>query len=1245
MSDHFIESETTAINARADRQARLRGLERLHRVEEIAERFRCPVEVDPAEPEVARLPFAALKVRIAGRPASARQLRERAQSTGLGADEQGVWINLDVTEPSIDRVEDMLVAFFTDLYEGDPEPFLIMPKAQVQIPEDDAFPTSSAWLERFYGGDFLPREKKPVVVDLARCQGPYLRAIDERPLQIVDAASQIASLAAGFRPGPVQGALDEGRFDPHLTAALDPDHQATIKETRAYFQSLLEAAPPGIQHVAWVNSGAEANEKALHIARVNGGGGKKILAFEGGFHGRTLLSLYSTWNPVKRAPYQLEGFETHFLPFPLDAELVDPPVPKGWRRAWSTAGADRARWVEAAADDPLLKAEVESLMATEAALQAGDVMACMVEPYQGEGGDRGASSRFMNGLRALTRAYGVALIFDEVQVGFGLGGPVFWHAMFYLLDADGQPDGPDLIVCAKRAQVGLVLSRWPDPEPAPFHTASVVRGAVHLDMVQAQITHEALAQERLLSLAARWPALVTRPRAIGDAFAFDLPSGKVALNLIAQRFYRGYMVYIAGARTLRYRMNRAMSAADVNRIFDIIEASIEALIELAGGLEGEDWIARLESVEIPKWSPPAPGEPGAEKPPAAPVTLEALITEHTAALADRVLKIEGQLTEADRRWGAKALGLGADARGQAVIPAVKAADPAAFEAEVGVPLRRWLADALGTRIRPMAPEGFEEIADAIDALQATVYEPARRDELVYLKSVVQSAGAVALVAEDPDGLVGLSLGGPLEMWWSLDGPRQDPNCGRHNTFYSADITVHPRGRGRGVGWRLRVAQIEAVLAHRTEDGRPRYAHITGRNRVGRTEAMWAINQRFGGYCARIYNDQYGHQGAQARYYRIPLRRFDRRPFEANTAAPAMRVLDAAHGVSQPTGVGHGQLERARQLGLFDEAALTKLTLSNFITRPYVRYAEYLRHMTPRGCDHLYFTSSADEMVDKSFRALKHNRADAAVAIGLEGGQLGAVTAAARSLSVDASRAEAERFGHFGWPMIPHPANGLAQTMAALEALVAQFGVDRLLGLYVESVQRRTGRTLTAEDWAALCAFRDRTGVPLILVETTTGMGRNGKDLWWLDTVAGDPDLVLWWSGGQIGHIFSNDTWYVKKPLTLISTWDGDELSATRLLRQLYLTRDLPLGWLSRRLEAGLKAAGYGEGVLGGMGLYRTLRVGGDRATRIQHGLVREGVRVARVAYDVLAIAPALTATEAEIDRLVGAIARVDQEMM
>lgn len=1219
----------------------LEHLQYLHRLEEVAERFGLPLE-RLSEPdgvdadEWARLRFSRLAdVLVGGRLLDPLTAAARAKGVGLATDAAGILLPLDGSEP-IERLEDRLSTFLDGLFRHDPVRFLTMPRRRIEIPAEGTLPRSAALLARFYGEDFLPREKKPAVIDLRRSQGPYLRSIDDEPLQIVDAASQIASHAAGVRPAAAQAAFDEGAFDPYLGAAPPPEHAISAPAVEAFRRDILAVASPGLRYVTFCNGGAEANEKAYHLARQNGPGGRRILAFEGAFHGRTLLSLYSTWNPVKRAPYQLPGFETDFLPFPLpDSPDADPPIPDGWRRAWSTPKGRRV-WE----GDPLLEREAHVLSEVEAQIRAGDVMCLAIEPYQCEGGDRPATRRFFHGLRALTRAYGIPLIFDEVQSGFGLGGPVFWHQKFRLLDADGNPDGPDLVVGAKRAQVGYVLSRWPDPTPTTSHVASMVRGRAHLHMVRNTPGHSGHARRHLSKLMERWPGIVTRARVVGDAFAFDLPTTNVANHLIGQRFYRGYMVYIAGKSTLRYRLNRGMTPGDVDAIFAVIDASLTALVEQSGGWDRDggqaaldDLIQRMDAQKPAPWE--APDAPEADPLP----DLQAILADPSGAVADRLLRAAGELSPADRDAGAALLGLAPDIRGADAIPALRDADPATFAASAGIELARFAADVLGTRVHTVSAEAFAEYAAEIEAIQSESYEPARRDALALLKLVTASRGGLCVVAEDPAGLVGYTFGAPLELWPSTDGPAQDPHRGRGNTLYSADLTVATRGRGRGIGWRLRAAMVRAALAVRRPDGRPRYAFISGRNRVGEADAMWRLNQRFGAYEVARYHGQYGDPHAMSRYYRLPMRRHDKRPFEGQptyTGVGHGRV-DAAHGVALPTGIGHPLLERARQLGVFDEGALTKMTVSNFITPPYARYAEYLRHRAPKGLGHMYFTSCPDEMTDKTIRVLKHKRVDGHLVIGLQGGYFGHTTAASRSLSHPGGTVP--EHGFFDWPLVPHPADGVDATIAALDALVTRYRAECILGVFAEVVQAQTGKALDDRAWAALAAWRARTGVPLVLSETRSGFYRSGTGrFWWSDGQKGTPNAVLWWAGGQIGHIFVDDETYVPKPLAFISTWDGDPLSGTRLHYQMFAVDGDAVAARSAQLSAGLRELGLDEPTRAGRGLYRVLRVGRWRADRLQAALARVGVDVARPAEDVIALAPPLTIGRAAIDRLLAALA-------
>ncbi len=1220
-------------------QVNLDRLARQHAFEELLERFGLRPEVGP-DGDVTLAWTALEHVRLEGRALDPDRAAALARHHGLNSTTEGLALPASAPEDA----EEALLGFLGVLLQADPEAFLRREARHPHVPQSGVLPESRAALERLYGGEawaptggFIPRDKKSPVVDLARCEGPLLRSIDREPLVLLDVGSQIATLPGGFRPDPVQAALDDGRFD----AALLTAHGADSGEFAAALRAHL---PPGFEHVAFTNSGAEAIEKALHTARTHGPGGRRVLCFEGSFHGRTLLALSLTHSPDKRTPYELEGYTVDaFLPYPVvEDPTLDPPVPTGWRESWADPSADREADVRRfrAAGDAQLGHELDALLAAEQSISRGDVMACLLEPFQCEGGDRPITRRFFHGLRALTRGHGVPLIVDEVQTGGGLsGGALFWHKRFWTIGPTAQPDGPDLVVTAKRAQVGVVLSRWPIPATGPAHLASILRGHTHLGLVSPPLTQEDVVSARLDRLGARYPeGLIGRPRAYGDAFAFDLPTKAITEHLVNQRFYRGLMYYTAGERTLRFRLNRAFTARDVDRVFDALERSVDALIAQAGGY-GPDLVARLSAQVAPTW--------GTDPLQGARATfdlghaLRELLLTGSAGIADGILRVTGELWDTDRDAACAWLGLPSDARGPIALRALEGADATRLESELGLSMAQVAADLLGTRIRRIRPADIDVLHPVIDAIEAQAYETARRDPLAYLRIIAKSDGGVMLLAETPDEPIGMAFAGPLELWWGIDGPRQDPNLGRGNTLYSADVTVSQGGRGRGLGHRLRARLLTEALRERRPDGSPRYAFVTGRNRVGAADAMWAINRKLGAYEVTLHYAQYGEPEGVARYYRIPLRRHDRRAFAA--PPPPQTTCSFSDGVENPTGPAHPALVRARDLGVLDEPMLTKLTVSNFVTRPFIRWGETVRAIRPRGMEHVYFTSARDEMVDKTLRSLKHRTPRGNVAIGLIGGFFGTVTAAARSIS-DLGAGATTADGYFDWPRVPHPTDDLEGCLAALDAQVERHGPERLLALFVESVQAKTGTTLTAEAFASLCAWRDRTGVPLVLSETTTGRYRTGAGPWWLDAYAPEgcaPDLVLWWGGGQLGHVFSNETTFVKKPLALISTWDGDELSATRSRLQLHVARQAPVAERAAQLERGLLAAGVRPKDLRGLGLYRVLWGDADVIQRVRLSAVEHGFEVdARFGQDRIVLAPALTVSAAAIDAFVATVSEV-----
>lgn len=172
---------------------------------------------------------------------------------------------------------------------------------------------------------------------------------------------------------------------------------------------------------AFFTSGAEAVENAVKIARGHTNR-PAVIAFRGGFHGRTLLGVSLTG--------MSQPYKQNFGPFA--PEIVHVPYPNAYRGV-STADA---------------LAALEEVFATEVAPDR--VAAIIIEPVQGDGGFLAAPVDFILALRDVTRKHGIVLILDEIQTGFGRTGEMFGF----------QHSGiePDLVTIAKSLAGGLPMS-------------------------------------------------------------------------------------------------------------------------------------------------------------------------------------------------------------------------------------------------------------------------------------------------------------------------------------------------------------------------------------------------------------------------------------------------------------------------------------------------------------------------------------------------------------------------------------------------------------------------------------------------------------------------------------------------------------------------------------------------------------------------------------------------------------------
>jgi 4-aminobutyrate aminotransferase len=208
--------------------------------------------------------------------------------------------------------------------------------------------------------------------------------------------------------------------------------------------------PPTLNQVFFTNSGAEAVEGAVKLAKA-ATGRPAIIAFRGAFHGRTHLAMALTTSRVKvRGHYE-----------PLVPSIYYAPYPYPFRNPYNVPADDV---------DLVCIAELERLFQTM--VMPDDVAAIIVEPMLGEGGYVLPPKRFLQNLRAICDRYGILLIVDEIQTGVGRTGKMWAFEHFEIV--------PDIVTVAKGIASGLPLAAVVAPtvvgDPAlPTSSGSVSR--------------------------------------------------------------------------------------------------------------------------------------------------------------------------------------------------------------------------------------------------------------------------------------------------------------------------------------------------------------------------------------------------------------------------------------------------------------------------------------------------------------------------------------------------------------------------------------------------------------------------------------------------------------------------------------------------------------------------------------------------------------------------------------------------
>jgi acetylornithine/N-succinyldiaminopimelate aminotransferase len=384
----------------------------------------------------------------------------------------------------------------------------------------------------------------PPPVVFVRGEGSLL--FDTEGRRYLDFVSGLAVTSLGHaHPEVARAVADQAATLWHVSNlyanALAPEVAATIDRLVGGGDT-----PAGGQ-VFFCNSGAEANECALKLARRWAGSGRHVVVSTwGSFHGRTLATLTATGQPAKHAPFE--------------------PLPEGFAHV-----------------------PYDDLDAMAEALDPATVGAVLVEPVQGEGGVVVPSSDYLAGLRRLCTERGVLLVCDEVQTGLGRTGR--WFAF------QGQHLRPDVVTMAKALGNGMPVGAcWASAEVAaafgPGDHATTF-GGQPLAMSAVRATLAVMEREDVPGRARRAGgqlrsrlaglAGVAGVRGEGLLLAAQL-SAPVAAEVSSAALARGLLVNAVRPDSLRLAPSLLVEDEIVDEAMGILQ---DALDEVLGATAGE----------------------------------------------------------------------------------------------------------------------------------------------------------------------------------------------------------------------------------------------------------------------------------------------------------------------------------------------------------------------------------------------------------------------------------------------------------------------------------------------------------------------------------------------------------------------------------------------------------------------------------------------------------------------------------
>jgi 4-aminobutyrate aminotransferase-like enzyme/GNAT superfamily N-acetyltransferase len=413
---------------------------------------------------------------------------------------------------------------------------------------------------------------------------------------------------------------------------------------------------------------------------------------------------------------------------------------------------------------------------------------------------------------------------------------------------------------------------------------------------------------------------------------------------------------------------------------------------------------------------------------------------------------------------------------------------------------------------------FKKYEESIVKIEEIVYEPTRRTEIEKFEKAANHENGICYAVEDKDRLIAIIFSAPLELFPLERGIRRDQHFTDPKSLYMLDSTVLPDYQGKSIGRNLKYLLTAQAISQGMN-------YIQGRNRDRLASGMLNINLSLGSvehiYIEEDYPDF--EQFRDVIYYSSKLQ------WEHEE-------LNLSSAIENPLGE---ELLKDDFMGSHLAQSVNKICLSNFVNENFLMHVKNLSELAPKSLRHMYTASGQSECVDKIFKSIwyhqKQSNPKSYKCLSLEGHYFGESSFMSAGLS-----------GMTNFFPIDVVATKDKSEQDIIKDLKDKLSTGEYFTLWLEPIAQRTMTVLSQsflKEVKKLCSDHQ---CYLVYNETSSSRYNYSEKNFY---VSSDPELMpdafFNFLGGQAGICHIKTDLFISKPLMMISTWDGDEISFAR----------------------------------------------------------------------------------------------------